>query len=79
MVGGTERERGRGWKEGKQDEKLISRRLKPTAPAGAAPPRSPWHKVGAPKTRSHKSGLWEWLLLAMLPECTETTHLFDRK
>lgn len=39
---------GGGQKEGKQDEKLISRRLKPTAPT-AAPLRSLWHKVGAPR------------------------------
>lgn len=68
-----------GQKEGKQDEKLISGRLKPP------PHRRPRFSLVSvaqgrrSETRSHKSGLWELPLLAMLPECTETTHLFDRK
>lgn len=81
FCGWRNREREGEWhgrNEGKQDEKLISRRLKP--PLFYLPRSTVSVAQGRrSETRSHKSGLWELLLLAMLPECTETTHLFDRE
>lgn len=65
-LGEAKRETEReGW-----DKKLISRRVKLLVSVAQGLRSETW---------CHKSGLLELLLLAMLSECSKTTHLSDRK